>query len=316
MATERELLRTLVFSCYDLQELRIQMGLRLCANFRSKLSPTTGPVADEELDEDALKVIDQLKTSFTRLTDGVAKNRTLPSQKGFHGDELITTYTELVLVSQYINIERNERQQFSHLEGVLNEIPIYTTYLQHVRGVGPAMAAVLIAYLDPYKAEHPSAFWAYIGIDVADDGRGRSKRAEHLVDRTYTKADGTEGTKKSVTYQPWLKARLLGVLAGSFMRVGENPWRDVYNGYKHRLLTDPERNRVTLAEYKRAHKAGEDTTQMWPPLRIHRAALRYMIKQFVLDLWREWRKLEGLEVGPTYAEAKLGQAPHGGTKAA
>ena len=35
-------------------------------------------------------------------------------------------------------------------------------------------------------------------------------------------------------------------------------------------------------------------------------AIRYMIKQFLADLYNAWRPLEGLEVAPTYAEAKLG----------
>jgi len=40
--TEKELLRTLTFSAYDLQMLRIQMGLRLCANI---CDPTTSEVS-------------------------------------------------------------------------------------------------------------------------------------------------------------------------------------------------------------------------------------------------------------------------------
>jgi hypothetical protein len=34
----------------------------------------------------------------------------------------------------------------------------------------------------------------------------------------------------------------------------------------------------------------------------HAAAVRYMVKMFLLDLWREWRKMEGLEVCPSWAE--------------
>ena len=38
----------------------------------------------------------------------------------------------------------------------------------------------------------------------------------------------------------------------------------------------------------------------------HQAATRYMVKQFLADLWREWRTREGLPVVPTYHEAKQG----------
>src|SRR5215813_1567110 len=313
MPSQRDILRTMCRSAYDLQELRIQMGLRLCANFRSKLSELGAEEqTDEEgeLSEKAKKLIDLLKGSYTRLTDGVARNRKLPEREGFQGDELISDYTELVLVAQYMAVEGNERSQFSQLESVLQEIPIYTQYLKGVRGIGPAMATVLISYFDPYKARHISAFWAYAGLDVAADGRGRSKRTEHLVDRVYTKKDGTSAERKSVTYEPWLKARLMGVLAGSFLR-SSSPWRAAYDGRRHRILSDPAREKVTLAEYKKRHKAGENTNQLWPPLRIHKDALRYMMKQFLRDFWVEWRTLEGLPVTEPYSVDKLGQRPHG-----
>jgi transposase IS116/IS110/IS902 family protein len=38
----------------------------------------------------------------------------------------------------------------------------------------------------------------------------------------------------------------------------------------------------------------------------HLAAMRVMVKAFLVDLYVEWRKLEGLPVFPSYAEAKLG----------
>ena len=47
----------------------------------------------------------------------------------------------------------------------------------------------------------------------------------------------------------------------------------------------------------------------------HQAAVRYMIKMFLLELWKFWRELEGLPIGETYAEAHLGRkhGDHGGT---
>jgi hypothetical protein len=42
----------------------------------------------------------------------------------------------------------------------------------------------------------------------------------------------------------------------------------------------------------------------------HQAALRYMVKQFLADFWREWRLAEGLPVVPTYHEAMQGHRHH------
>ena len=39
-------------------------------------------------------------------------------------------------------------------------------------------------------------------------------------------------------------------------------------------------------------------------------AQRYMIKEFVREMWKAWRTLEGLEVDEPYEVAKLGHTPH------
>lgn len=307
MSSAVQILRAMTFSVYDLQMLRIQTGLRLCANFRSKLGLIDDPTTKDEEKEEAKKIIVQLKQSYTRLTDGIARNRTLPEESGFVGDELISTYTELVLVDQYMRVEKNERQQFNQFDHVLKQIPIYNEYLKDVVGIGPAMSAVLISYFDPAKAERISDFWAYAGLDLGPDGRGRSRRAEHLIDREYKKKDGTIDIKKSVTYNPWLKARLFGALATSFMRTENCPWKKVYDGYKHRILTSPTHVKVSLEEYKKLHKDGDPKSiAVWPPLRVHNASMRYMIKMFLAEFWIKWRTVEGLPVTLSYHEEVLG----------
>src|SRR5277367_4148717 len=97
------LLKLMVRGSYDLQKLRIQTALRLYANFRDKLKSDGSEDGekeeiDGELSANAVKVFDQLKASYRRLTDGIARNRTIPSEKGFVGDEVISTFTELVLL--------------------------------------------------------------------------------------------------------------------------------------------------------------------------------------------------------------------------
>jgi hypothetical protein len=290
-----KILRAMVRGAYDLQMLRMQMGLRLCANFRAKLKKREGePELDEEtgeLSEEALEIIVELKKSYRRLTEGVAKHRTLPARKGFIGDDLISTHDELTLIDHYLTVEAAETKGFRGMQGTLDTIPIYTEYLAHQRGIGPAMAACLIAGgFDIHIARYVSSFWKYSGMDLGPDGMGRSRRKEHLVERKYINRHGKEATRMGVTYNPWLKTKLLGVLAGSFLRSG-SPWRAHYDAYKHRLVSDPGRQKVTLAEYKRMHAADEDTSQVWPPNRIHKASSRYMVKMFLAEFWAKWRAL-------------------------
>jgi hypothetical protein len=270
-------------------------------------------------DEEAEKMMDQLRASYRNLMAGVARNRTLPAEKGFKGDALISSFPELVLVDSYMALERQETRQFDQLESQLNKFKIWTHYLvkgspcmggrELQGGIGPAMGGVLISWFDPNKARNISSFWKYAGLDVADDGRGRSRRKEHLIEREYIDKNGRLNRRMSITYDPFLKTKLMGVLAGSFIRSG-SPWRAVYDDYKHRLLSDQSREKVTLAEWKKRNDRGDDMSNVWPPGRIDTAAKRYMIKQFLAELWLTWREMEGLPITQPYAVAKLGHRPH------
>lgn len=316
-----DILRAAVCGVYDLQKLRIASGLRVVANFRAKLKLAgTLPTAAAEVDDpdaedekaeqaEAKKLLAQLRAEYRRLTDGVAR-RALKTAEHFTGAPLISNAAELSLCKMYFALETTEVKQFKELETILEPIPIYNKWLRDQAGVGPAMAGVLLAYLDPYKARHVSAFWKYAGLDVGPDGAGRSRRDEHLVDRAYKSKDGTEKLRRSVTYEPFLKTKLTGVLAGCFLRSGAQPWRTIYDNYKHRLETDPSRARVTVDEFKKRHKAGDDVRNLWTPGRINNAAKRYMVKMFLAELWVAWRTLEGLPVTEPYNVAKLHQRPH------
>ncbi len=326
MQADIKALRMMVRGAYDLQALRMQSGLRLCDGFRDRMEAF---VEDEEehedgigaeLNDDAVKVLDEVKQCFRRLTADVTngarrkRNRTLPDEEGFEGDGLIATYSELVLVSQYLALEEQEQKQFKSMQVTLDRIPIYNEFLHHERGVGPALAAVLITYFDPAKARHVSSFWKYAGLDVAQDGAARSRRKEHLVERSYTTRDGREASRLSTTYNPWLRMKLLGGLGPSLLR-SASPRRELYDNYRHRISTDPQRRMVTVAEWKRAFRAEEDVHDLWPPGRLHKAALRYMVKMFLVDFWSNWRRIEGLPVTPTYNEARRGYE-HGAERVA
>jgi hypothetical protein len=367
--------------------------LRLCANFRSKLGQSAG-TTEEELEDDAKKVIDKLRESFRLLTDGIAKNRTLPKKEGFVGDELITDYTELMLVSQYFELQRVEKMQFGQLELALQEFPIYTTWLSKQRGIGPAMAAVIISEIDISKARYVSSLWAFAGLDVvthweltgsawlrrkvggtakqpeipyepvvpallldADggngpvviDGRthsvsyhanaetrerhglltieengwalqldykevhtgGRSRKKHHLVRRKYIDKNGEEQERDSITFSPFLRTKLLGVVGISFLRSGSD-WRDHYDRYKFRLESDPARRPWSAELAKEITAAGGNPSlELWRKGRIHASSIRYMVKMLLLELYAQWRPLEGLPVHRPYHEAKLGHV-HGG----
>ena len=146
-------LRTMVRSAYDLQKLRIEMGNRLVATFKSKIGGEPGKKEEDTIGEEGLKFLTELKTHFKKLTQGVAKE--LPSKKAWVGDGLITTYTEACLLAEYLALEKSEDSQFRRLGGVLEEFPVYNEFLSQVRGCGPAMSAVCISEIDITRADYP-----------------------------------------------------------------------------------------------------------------------------------------------------------------
>ena len=228
-------------------------------------------------------MLDNLRRRFDRITDGIAK---FPSRSKFTGDEVISRYSELCLIAQYFDLERHEVQHFKRLGSILEDVPVYVKFLTGVSGVGPAMGGVIISEIDISAARYASSLWAYAGLDVGPDGRGRSRRKEHLVKRQYINADGEEAMRDSITFNPFLKTKLIGVLGPSFLRAGGH-YADIYRGYKHRLENHP-----AHVEKSKGHR--------------HNMAVRYMIKAFLCQLYIEWRALEGLPVEPSYSEGKLG----------
>lgn len=288
----KDYIRTLVRGTYDLQKLRISVGNRVVGNFKAKLGQAPGEKTDV-LDAEAQALLKDLKARYRRIADAIAEH---PRAKHFPGDELISSFTEFALVAQYVELESVETGHFKRLGRLLDDVPIYTAFLEGVTGIGPAMAGVIVSEIDITKARYPSSLWKYAGLDVAD-GAGRSKRKEHLVQREYTNAKGEASVRDSITYNPWLKTKLMGVLAASFLRSG-SPYAEYYKQYRHRIETDPARTMIDTPK----HTQGDE----WSKLRRHQAACRYMVKMFLVDLYKAWRPLEGLPVAPTYHEAKHG----------
>ena len=285
---KKQNLKSIVRGAYDLQKLRIQTGLRIVCNFKSKLGLEPS-AKEEELDKDGQEILTALRIAYQKITDGVV--RVTPKSIANKGQGIISDFAEYSLVRGYIRLHEEEnallRGPSCALAKTLNDFPIWTEFLVDVKGIGPAMAGVLISEIDIEKARYPSSLWAYAGLDVAKDGMGRSKKKEHLVDSSYTAKDGTIKMKRGISFNPFLKSKLIGVLATSFVRAGDNPYREIYDNYKNRLENNPKHE-----EKSKGHR--------------HNMALRYMIKRFLVDLHKTWRALEGLSVSEEYSVAKLG----------
>lgn len=287
-------LRQTVRGYYDTQKLRIQTGGRVIANFKALLGQEPGE-KEEVLEAKEKGVLASLRNEYNKITEGAAN---FPKRRGFKGTALISEYTDLVMIGNFNDLIQIENRMYKEIEVVLEGFPVYTEYLKNIKGCGIAMSGVIISEINIAldqqeewkeigKKLYVSSLWANIGIDVAKDGKGRSKRKEHLVLRSYIDKKGNEKERLSITFNPFLKSKLLGVLGPSFLKTQNVPYSDIYYAYKNRLLHHEKYKDVSLG-----HR--------------HNMAIRYMIKMFIKDLYLNWRELEGLPISKPYAEAKLG----------
>jgi len=330
------LLKSAVKGAYDLQKLRVAMGLRLVAQFKVKLGYVPGTKEEDTLEKEAMETLETLRSDYKKITDGV--KRELPNKEKFKAEGVIHNYAELVLIHQYIVMEREENSMFSKIKPLVEEHPLWTSFLRDVVGIAHTTAAVIITSIDISKAEYPSSLWKYCGLDVVRVGRhgkkgifssnnrdaedlvaflkdpttvtlikpneikklgisemahmewsseGRRKRFDHMVEKQLLDKDGEVlKTWKSLPYNPWLKSKLI-LMGQNFIRSGNQKYRAIYDDYKNRL-----QNRPDWADESKGH--------------INDAAIRYIVKRFLVDLYNAWRPLEGLPVAPEYSVAKLG----------
>lgn len=291
-------IRRLVQNLYDLQSQRIAIGNRIVASMHSE--------AEEAGDAEKAKVLKVVVSEYNRITDVYARqfNSRGSVEKSIRELSVDLKYTKTLtdywIVQTYMQLLSTEKECEKALTYVVHRHPMWTVFFKDVCGCGPVMAGVCLAYLDPYKARHCSSFWKYAGLDVVyvpdkDKWEGRSRCHTEL--RPYTDKNGEEKMRNSLTFAPFLKTKLLGVLGPSFLRAGIRTVGDkkvttgyarVYYDYRHRQDQFP-----NLTE---AHK--------------HRRALRYVVKIFLRDLWVAWRTYEGLTVTDPYEVAVLGHRPH------
>lgn len=317
---QRQFLRSLTRGAYDIQKLRIQTGNRLCATFRSRLGLDSSK--KEVSKTDAKKILDTLRAEHKKITDGV--KRELPKASEFQPIGVIHNYTELCLIAAYVEHERTELSHFEGKNGRLVQIlrghEIFTQHLALIPGCGPAMSAVILSEFDVHKIDYASQMIYYSGYGVESDGKGTSKRVEHLYDIEYIDAKGKKKTRKGIRHNIFLKTKLR-VLAGTLLKAGlfkdkttgktipMTKYVETYLNYKARLETHPvygvANDKARIKEIKKATGKGYS-----PSGHRNAMALRYMIKAFIFDLYEKWRTLEGLPVHDPWHTAKLGLRHH------
>jgi hypothetical protein len=152
--------------------------------------------------------------------------------------------------------------------------PLWKAFLSQVKGCGESIAAVIISEFDIEKAPTVSNLWSFAGLAPGKDRK-------------------TKGHK--CPFNQFLRAKLCGVLGSSFLKC-TSPYREYYDNMKNRLESQDWGTESKNPTDKKRPKAGHQ----------HKAAIRYMIKMFLRDLYVAWRTIESLPVRVPYQEEYLG----------
>lgn len=208
----------------------------------------------------------------------------------------------------------------SEMASKLKGQPIYDLYLSRVYGLGPVVAAYLVAFVDIRRCEKPSQLARYLGVAPCGPG-GRLERP------TRGQPIGFNRDLRSILWQA------AGAMLRNAARATDG-WSSTIKGEKRDFAPAPcsskyldawaaHRTRLMHSERVKDGKivvapqaalaAGKDP-QVVSALRATNCAGRWRAMQILAeDLYTVWRAIEGLPIWPSYYAAKLGYA-HGGQK--
>lgn len=198
-------------------------------------------------------------------------------------------------------------------------------------GVGSIVPARIIGETNIFRADTASKLWQYYGLNpglvrgikrvpnneytekmgqiVGIIPTPKSKKPDLLV-RTDHPVRGDKLTKGFVApFNTSMRMALCGIMGPNLMK-----YKDKKNGNaRSRYVVDyylPYKNRLEHSENLVLECGKKVEWRKATPMHRHRAAIRYMVKMFVIDLHKAWRTALGLEVRAPYSEGKLGHV-HG-----
>jgi len=179
--------------------------------------------------------------------------------------ELDATYerlfSETIGLDDSVEWARKEMMSFGEAEAG----PIWD-WLIAIKGIGPPLAAQLLAQIDDIgNSPTVASLWRFAGWAVIDGQAEKNKRGE--------------------------QSHYNGQLKGVCWNIGEQFIRHQAPGYVDAYYAEKARLREMYPE-----KIEIDGKSRYTDLHIHRMACRKMIKQFLKDLWIQWRQSEGLSL--------------------
>ena len=162
-------------------------------------------------------------------------------------------------------------------------------FLKNVKSCGPILSAILMAQLDPLKIDYVSSFYAFCGCVKGHDRLVKGEKA---------------------TFNKWLKAKILGVLADNFVKQRSEYALYYYN--RTIFLMNKENAEISAGEVvsyfgklkPEDEAAGKHARKT--AMHIMRMAKRHMMQKFLRDYYCASRSLMGMPIIRAYEDEKLG----------
>jgi len=158
-----------------------------------------------------------------------------------------------------------KKQEKTMEKKVINDGKEYEIYdwIVSNRGIAGKTASGIIAFYNNIKRFNtPTGMWNYAGLGCVD-----GKIQKHV-----------KGEQSH--FNPKLKSLLLGIIGKNFIRQKNSEYYSMYL-YKKKYYKN---NRPDWKKAKKGYKGHLDS-----------AATRFMMKQFIVELFSQWKKLEGKE---------------------
>jgi hypothetical protein len=162
----------------------------------------------------------------------------------------------------------------------LKKLPVYTEFLSKIKGIGPALAAGLIAQIGDIKRfDNVSNLNAYFGLDPREGVARRRKKGE---------VANWNATGRMLVCE---------LIPDQFIKQNSPVYRGIYDEEKAKSIKmmDEDANKP------------KDDQRVKSKLHAERRARRKAGKIFLSHFWKAWRTLEGL---PTPQPWVLAQGGH------
>lgn len=173
-------------------------------------------------------------------------------------------------------LKEAEKELEKEITEIVEKHPLWDAWFKDIKGIGPIMAAGLIAWRDDIsKSDTISAFWKYHGLAPSQTKRKKGEKLD---------------------YNPKAKTHVWKVAMQLLKAKGH--YAEIYYQAKSKY--------EAREDIKQQHESNEAKGGMKSyKLHIHYMALRKMVKRLLSDTWIVWRKIEGLPVTEPYIFSEI-----------